>query len=991
MNLDCNCAEQLSAYLADIPSEWRTQIINAICDNLGGDDSNPGGDNGGDITTNEVVKYCETTKTLSAFTQTSDSVSFIFTDENGVEWVREFKYTTLLENSLDGVDPKCIMSQESWDLLTFENKLQAVLDYKCICCTTTTTTSSTTTTTTKAPNTIVVQNVSGNPVDGFTFYDEDTDDDYYNGDIEDGDTGSGEYDGSDDTSCIQVEITDTVTITVFVDGELFSVETDFLGTYTLCGIPAHSDVVVVFTTPTPTTTSTTSTTETTTVVTTTTSSTTTTTTLAPHTTTTSTTTTTTAGSTTTTTTFPEDEEECFDIIDINGGVEPCFDIEELNGDIDYPTTTTSTTTTTTEAPTTTTTTTTEAPTTTTTTTESTTTTTTLAPTTTTTTTGVPEFAMCADCVPAMTIVGGLSTIDASALTSSSCTVGEYVIDWYLNDTTGSPEFTSGSSNLADPDVSVLHPFVGEPAQGGIWYPVIRWVFLDGIKYSSTIDGVSAYAPDLADCLGSAEVTSLTCSNGAPINSPWGNSYSHGITYLNSSDSPTLAARSFRFDLDGISPYFAWDFIGYNVPDVMTITYVSGATETVLENWSVGQDVVTWDVGADPQAFGRQHVRKITDLSGFTFAAGDYLRIDITPSANANTNWGFYCKCFETMDCGNIFSGADTKLITPGSVSMAWNATTCTYDLTYGKPAWTAAGGNTIYNYSYQEDYFYSGQISFAKNLTSTVLKMRKNTQAAFGIVGNPNSCVNMAGSATVTQTGGNTLSIVFSNASDYNAYKANTAAILAAANMNNYSSDPTSYLHYKYLVYRIKNATTCGDTLTLKEYYVHYTNPATFNDGTLTMTITKASLTNGYVSTGPCDGMVNAVANIVGVINSVWGADYSVVSGTRTSPDPCFGGYYVPVPVEDIDARFKVAEVLPSVDVCDLASKGFVSGLPLNEWSFWLVNDRVLITNTADPVNNFELWRWVPVTSGTEVSNYMLVYKIDGGVVTDNIATYNLT
>lgn len=127
MKISCNnCEEVIGKYLCDLPSEWAKQIAKVICSFIS--PSTP-------VDCNEV-KRCEILTTLSAFSISGSEICITYTDEEGTPWERCFD---IAEIGLP-LNPKCIMSQEDWDLLTWEQQVQAIIDYACNCGFTTTTT-----------------------------------------------------------------------------------------------------------------------------------------------------------------------------------------------------------------------------------------------------------------------------------------------------------------------------------------------------------------------------------------------------------------------------------------------------------------------------------------------------------------------------------------------------------------------------------------------------------------------------------------------------------------------------------------------------------------------------------------------------------------------------------------------------------------------------------------------------------------------------------
>lgn len=125
MKITCNnCEELIQSYLCDLPSAWAKQMATVICKFI-----NPSVP----LECNDVKK-CETLTSLSAFTVNGSEVCIDYTDENGSTVHRCFN----MEDIGLSLDPKCIMSQEDWDVLTWNEKIQAIIDYSCSCAPSTT-------------------------------------------------------------------------------------------------------------------------------------------------------------------------------------------------------------------------------------------------------------------------------------------------------------------------------------------------------------------------------------------------------------------------------------------------------------------------------------------------------------------------------------------------------------------------------------------------------------------------------------------------------------------------------------------------------------------------------------------------------------------------------------------------------------------------------------------------------------------------------------
>jgi hypothetical protein len=605
---------------------------------------------------------------------------------------------------------------------------------------------------------------------------------------------------------------------------------------------------------------------------------------------------------------------------------------------------------------------------------------------------VPVYTACTSFGLTLTGTAGNppATIKADTVKSNTGgVIGQYVIEWYRDIIDGSPEFVSGSAGTTDPAVTVLHPFAGEPAEGGTWHPVIKYVYVNGIKYSRTYMPDARYSPDLLHCLDPiiVIVNNLSCANGGNVFDN-GILYSHQINYTNGFNSPTLAARSFRFDLDPVNKYFAWRFTGNFESDKMKITYVSPAnsTSTLLEWWQVGSNTGMSDVTTSPKKSYWPYMHKITSLMPFTYATGDYLLIEITPSTNTNTNWQFSCKCFSSTDC-NVWDGSQRN-IAPGSVSMVYNTANCSYDVSYNKSAtpYTDASNSILlkYNFRYTAIWGLGGAQSGAEYDNKVTLQMFNRTTAAVGTLNDNYSCNTMSSQASVTKTG-STLTVVFNSLTDYNQYKSTYTSAGSNPNMSTYDPDPTKLNHYKFYFIYITVASSCGDNGSTYGYYTHYSNPPIFNDATKTMTWNFANKINNYVSSGPCDVMgqtIQAYTDACG--GSITSSDIPTTNTNIIRGQGLTGLYIYQNIVNETQKTFKWSAQFPSIDICDLSTKGFTSqGLPIDQWEYSYFYDRVTITNQADPIHNFKLERLMDANGIfiTNPANYIKVYEIVNGVV----------
>src|SRR5258705_7125651 len=127
MNI-CNCKEDLSAYLCDIPIEWKDGIVKSLC-YIMSDDCEESICNS--------VKDCETTTYLSPFTVNNNEVSISYKSEKNIK-IRSIDIISLINAALINVNPQCLTSQQAWNLMSYREKLQLLITAMGVCCCTTT-------------------------------------------------------------------------------------------------------------------------------------------------------------------------------------------------------------------------------------------------------------------------------------------------------------------------------------------------------------------------------------------------------------------------------------------------------------------------------------------------------------------------------------------------------------------------------------------------------------------------------------------------------------------------------------------------------------------------------------------------------------------------------------------------------------------------------------------------------------------------------------
>jgi len=575
------------------------------------------------------------------------------------------------------------------------------------------------------------------------------------------------------------------------------------------------------------------------------------------------------------------------------------------------------------------------------------------------------YTKCADDSPHFPWTGSTDypcLLSVSGLTSATATVGEYVIEWRNGSPYGDIILVSGEGS--DPDIEVYHPFEYVPVPGGTLYPVIRYVQLDGIYYSSVPTAGMSYSPDLLICLDPVSVKNLTCFNGecpAPGQSHDGyysTYYDNQFHYSYIGSSPSQATKTVSFVLNtgGTTQYLAWYFKGYLISDTVKFTYINYIThvEQMLAHWRVGTDIST-DYTTDPKKYYGQWLRTLCNLTGITYSDGDYVKIEVTPSSNPSTSWDLYTKCMETFDCTNYPEGYD--VIDNGSIGMTLvtGSSICYYLVHF----------DMMSGYTNTTDFFKYLQINNVGGGSSININMYKFTGYTSGGVNFDLTCTIQTGTTSINKTG-NVYTLVFQNINDYNDYKSAYNMVTGATNMNNYVSDNTQINYYKAIQILAKSGTTCPTDPGVPDRYIyfHYSSPVNFNDSTKTITITSNSITCG-ISPGTCNSlyvMTNNIVTSIDTYNSY--PDFNWPSTKVRYAGAVYGSYISSTPDiydDTIKEDYQYSYVHPSVvnNVCDLSDWNIITGGTFNSYGSYVkfhYRVKVVITNNSDPINNWELY-----------------------------------
>jgi len=591
------------------------------------------------------------------------------------------------------------------------------------------------------------------------------------------------------------------------------------------------------------------------------------------------------------------------------------------------------------------------------------------------------FTICTSNVPsfsATTLNDLVGYMTVGVVQTASGTLGDYLIEWRLNSTTGTTVFITGNAANSDTNKQSSHPIVYEPVQAGILYPVLRYIEINSVKYSAySFSAYGLYSPDLLTCLNHVDVVSMSCSNGTT-----GTTYGHTITYTNTTMPSSVANRSMSYALntDGSSKEIAYQFYGYLTADRITLSYMSdsGATETVIDDWVVGTDCTGTTYTSLPKLYDVEYLKTSVTLTGFTYASGDYLKFEVFPSYNnpgyTDTNWQLGIKCFPTSDrlSSSWFPISIQEVDTGATMTFTYNSTSCQYVLTFN----TAAG--VWFENSYYSDIVqYTNMISgfyYSNNWVSTgnTATINAYTGMTVGYI-NYNSdggylnYYPLDGELNILISGTSTTHIVkytFTNQDDYYQYKNSYTGVTAAARWTDYVADGHDLKHYKFHQRNFKISMTSGDTWNQDYMYFTYDTIFNFVDSGKTINITTVPMYVTYTGVS-CNNIAQSLNSYAGAVNRIYSAytqNYDTIWGTRNAFD-----FYYPIAWIYTDTvGYSYAYVL--------GTNGSVgNGFNLNQpgwydngvqWIFYKNYLRVTITNTADPLNNYQVHTLLSASTG---------------------------
>ncbi len=570
----------------------------------------------------------------------------------------------------------------------------------------------------------------------------------------------------------------------------------------------------------------------------------------------------------------------------------------------------------------------------------------------------------------------VSRLTVGNLLGGTCIFDEYVIDWYLN---GNKVLTTGKGN--DPDITVQHPLSGEaalPVVAGTYQPVVRYVVMDNKIVYPAKRSCANYCEALGTTLPQITVTAIDCET---VNTT--GYYSYYLSY-NVEQDYALASREVQFMLpsDLGAKYLAVYFYAYTVADKVEVLFNK---KTVLASWIVGSQNNPAQYTTMPyQRSGYDH-EFIVLLP--EYQAGDYLTIKVTPSVketNINTFWRLRLKCLDQDTECDLYTTA-MQTIDLDTIEMVDIPASCRLEMRFKTLEPIPYLDNLIikkyggYGYmSHGRGYFNTADVR-----NSGYVLFLYGYQLKFSLYSNHISYWVASSGVCSLSKSGNIVTILCNNSTDYNRYKntyLTSSGVLSKFNPDRSTPEYTCTFFLKWHTSMI----SCGDTFIDRFMTISCESVFSFNDANYTITIQLApAQASTYTPISSCDSTLTGINAAIAAINQTYNAaDFN--DQTVCIADIPFYAYW----------RFRgivsEAENTGGYGVYQYGDKSVpcvmqnfvLTQILTHEFFIFYLN--VKITDTEDPINNFEVWNrnvnGIPVNY--PYTGQTLIYKKENGIRT---------
>ena len=569
----------------------------------------------------------------------------------------------------------------------------------------------------------------------------------------------------------------------------------------------------------------------------------------------------------------------------------------------------------------------------------------------------------------------VSRLTVGNLLGGTCIFDEYVIDWYLN---GSKVLTTGKGN--DPDITAQHPLTGEaalPVVAGTYQPIVRYVVMDGKIIYPAKRSCANYCEALGTQLPEIKVAAIDCGT---VNTT--GDYSYYLSY-NVEQDYALASREVLFMLpaDLGAKYLAVYFYAYTVADKVEVLFND---ETILASWIIGSQNNPAQYTTMPYCRSGYDHDFIILLP--EYQAGDYLKIKVTPSVkktNINTLWRLRLKCLDQDPECDLYTTA-MQTIDLDTIEMVDVPASCRLEMRfktlepipYLPPLIIKKYGGYGYLGHSRGSFDYNGArdngyVLFLYGYQSKISLFSTSVSAWVASQG-----------VCSLQKSGNVVTITCNNSSDYNKFK-NTWNTSSGV-LTKFNPDPSTpeYASAFYLKWHT-SMISCGDTFIDRFMTISCESVFTFDDVNYTVTIQLAQAqASTYTPISSCDSTKTGIDGVINAINQTYNAADFNDSTVCIADIPFYAYWRFRGIVSEAEnaGGYGVFQYGDKSVPCVMQNFVLLPSTLHHEFLIFYLN--VKITDTRDPINNFEVWNrsvnGIPVNY--PYTGQTLIYKMENGV-----------
>jgi len=576
-------------------------------------------------------------------------------------------------------------------------------------------------------------------------------------------------------------------------------------------------------------------------------------------------------------------------------------------------------------------------------------------------------------------------LNAGKLISDSATIGDYKIEWRKDSSSGTIVFISGEGT--DITLQAQHPLVNEVVSSGTLYPVIVYVYVDGVRITSEQEIDVIFSPGLKNCLEVMIIENIDCSS-QRLADKW---YSFKLPYLNQINISENKSRTLKYYIGADIAYLAWRFDAKNIADGIKTYYCTAADSNgvLIDNFITGvysssniqliEDIMPVDYPISPtiihknQTLKYQPLAMVIDFSPFTYSVGDYIKIEIIGSvldpSNNNTDWELKLKCLTSLDLTQYNTQNVARYDASVRPTMNYIQSPCNYGITYKRlekakelyqvpmltyitftTNWVGNGGG-IGNTNMDGDIGSKNGVPWSFG-------------ASYGMErGIYPVCQNLPiGEQIIYDYNVSGLLITLPNNTEYQkfvdgiAYADASASFILARTLT-----PQDYKYYASYSLDILLGVSCGDTLAHNRNHIFHTTVITYDSVLKTIHFTRPTITNQIPGVHSCENPKNTIDQFVTGINIV--ANFIKTETTNvTASIPVNIGSINTVSISYTTVVTKKWYSLPAkiyehiLSPTDMINLGFCLNSSGVQWERFIQYDRLTLTDTTSNETRMENW-----------------------------------